>query len=194
MDIPTEAVCSAVRAAGRLVRLYTAPLEQLTEAEKEQRSSQESTDALFGIIDQGLHASAHIEAEAEALPEHFRGRAITSRVRDVLHYWVSPPVPGCRAGLMRDLPKLQEFDGLIARIQEEAGEAVADKPQVTKKRKPPHNKGKRTELTRMLYNLFQQGKSNDQILEEVPSATKDQVRTARGRYNRAVQSSKREET
>jgi hypothetical protein len=53
------------------------------------------------------------------------------------------------------------------------------------KRKTPHNKGKKSERTKMLNKAFADGKTNNQILDDMPSVTAPQVRTARTRFNKA---------
>ena len=61
-------------------------------------------------------------------------------------------------------------------------------PATHKSRKTPHNKGKQTERTKMLNKAFDDGMTNEQIQEEMPSVTATQVRTARTRFNQTKRS------
>jgi hypothetical protein len=118
----TESVCAALEAARVLVRLYTLTPAELTEGEKTQRDSQAAIDALFGILPQGLEASAGVELEA--LPEHIRGRAVASHALTVLEEWAKfhdHQDRYSRANLLRNLADLRTFDyaGQAARIRAE---------------------------------------------------------------------------
>jgi hypothetical protein len=110
MAIPTDSVCSAVRAAGALVtRAHNA---QLSEAD---------FWALLDILHQAIRGSDALALYPGRFTQHELGRNLATRLCRELDHWASPPRGGFWPAVVKALRELPPVDaeGLIANIRAE---------------------------------------------------------------------------
>ena len=125
----TDSVCTAVRAAEKLVRFYGARSDEMTEADKTHVCSMAEWDALGDALGRAIAASTALFVVSERFPRHCEGLALASRVWEGIRRVWELPMSGAFQKAVKYLhDEAPRFDAnlLIAGIRDEATTPRAD--------------------------------------------------------------------